>query len=58
MDAAASELAQLTNADPVNAELVMEEGQPALKEGTTGRQLDAAATKEAIAGSYLDATEV
>ena len=58
LDAAASELAQLTNADPVNAELVMEEGQPALKEGTTGRQLDAAATKEAIAGSYLDATEV
>ena len=58
LDATASELAQLTDVDPVNAELVMEEGKPALKEGAPGVKLDAAATKDAVAAAYLDATEV
>ena len=39
--ATASELAQLVNAEPVNAELAMVEGTPTLTEGANGRTLDA-----------------
>ncbi len=56
--AAASELAQLVNAEPVNAELAMVEGTPTLTEGANGRTLDAQATQEALAEAYLHETDV
>lgn len=56
LEAGASELAQMTNADPVNAEVVIEENAPVVKEGTNGRTLDAAATADALASTYLEAT--
>ena len=58
LDALAAELAQLTDTEPVNAELVISEGKPSLTEGTPGLKLDAAATKDAVASAYLDSTEV
>ncbi|NLE18938.1 MAG: hypothetical protein GX632_10445, partial [Propioniciclava sp.] len=56
--ATASELAQLVNAEPVNAELAMVEGTPTLTEGANGRTLDAQATQEALAEAYLHETDV
>ncbi|WP_342372080.1 VanW family protein [Propioniciclava soli] len=58
LEAVASELAQLTNADPVNAGLVIEANAPVVQEGSNGRALDVAATADAVADAYLDATRV
>lgn len=58
LDAVASELGQLANTDPTNAELVIEDGRPSLSEAVPGRTVDADATKAAIADAFLNATEV
>ncbi|MDN5570016.1 MAG: VanW family protein [Propionibacteriaceae bacterium] len=58
LEEAAAELAQLTNADPVNAELVLEENAPVVKEGANGRALNVPATADALAEAYLTDTRV
>ncbi len=58
LDAAASELAQLVDKTPTNAELVIEGTTPTVKEASDGVALDAAATKDALAAGYLDRTEI
>ncbi|HHU40093.1 MAG TPA: hypothetical protein GXZ45_12540, partial [Propionibacterium sp.] len=58
LEATASELAQLVNTEPVNAELAMVEGQPNLTEGVTGQALDVEATHNALLEAYLTSTEV
>lgn len=58
LDGATAELAQQVNVDPVSAELVFEEGQPVVKDGSNGRVLDAAATGAALADAFLESTSV
>lgn len=58
LDATASELAQLADTEPVNAELAMVDGKPSLSEGAAGTKVDAEATKAALVAAYLHSTEV
>lgn len=58
LEATASELAQLVNTEPTNAELALVEGKPQLTEGANGVALNAQATQDAVAAAYLEQTEV
>ena len=58
LEASAAELAQLTDTEPVNAELALEGEKPTLTEGADGRKLDVGATADAVVEAYLRATEV
>ncbi len=56
--ATTSELAQLVDAEPTNAELAMTDGKPQLTEGVNGEALNAQATQDALAAAYLTQTQV
>ncbi|MFT3875783.1 MAG: VanW family protein [Propioniciclava sp.] len=58
LQAAADELGQLADSDPVNAMLVINQGEAVLNEAVPGRSVDRAATADAVAAAFLDATEV
>ena len=56
--ATASELAQLVDTEPTNADLAMVEGKPTLAEGVDGLALNVPATGEALSEAYLTTTDV
>ena len=55
---ATSELAQLVDAEPSNAELAIADGKPQLTEGVDGAVLDAQATQDAVAQAFLSGAGV
>ena len=58
LDAAVGEISQQLDVSPVNAELVIEDGVPVVKDASEGRTVDAAATRQAVVDAYLRATSV
>ncbi len=58
LDAAIGEVAQLVDVAPVNAELVIEEGAPVVKEASDGHTVDVEATRRAVVEAYLRSASV
>lgn len=56
--AAAAELAEKADAEPSDAKLAFDGAKPVVTEGEDGREVDTAATADAVAAAYLDTTDV
>lgn len=58
LDAAIAEVAHLVDVAPVNAELLIEEGVPVVKEAADGHVVDAQATRQAVVDAFLHSSSV